>query len=397
MKKMLPFEKALKIVLAQEVTLASRKIAITKSYGAITAGEIRSAVDNPPFRQAAMDGYALRYIPGCTDYNLSDTSSDIPAGRVHTSGLKRGQAIRIFTGARLPDNADTVVAQEQVEFEKGMIRILDKQFIKGRNVRPAGSHFRKGQLLLPKGTRLNSGAIALLAQSGRAGIQIARPPKVGVLVTGDELVPPGKRLKGAEIYESNSATLGALLAARGISEVRFELVSDDPVLIRKGLRTLLRSSDLILVTGGVSVGDYDHVPECLEANGVELLFHKIRQKPGKPVLFGRKGKCFVFGLPGNPGSVISCFHTLVSPLLNKMLGQKPFPNVMGVMKHEFKIKPGLTHFLKARLEDGAVEILDGQESYKVDAYVKANVLVMVPEDNEGLSPGDKVSCVPIVQ
>jgi molybdopterin molybdotransferase len=397
MKKLISFGQAWRIVCAQSVQLKTRKIPLTESRGFVVAKSVRASVDNPPFRQSAMDGYAIKWKPGSVVYTLPETGLDVPAGKWHSRPLKQGQAIRIFTGAMLPQPTDTVVAQELVEIDGNGIRILDKDFRKGRNVRPQGSHFKKGKLLLSQGCRINSGAIALLAQSGITHISVAKRPKVAVLVTGDELVSSGKQLKGAGIYESNSSTLLALLDTRGIKEVRLSLVPDDPIRIQKALRTLLRWADILLVTGGVSVGDYDHVPSCMQAIGVDLLFHKVRQKPGKPILFGRKGQRYVFGLPGNPGSVISCFHTLVAPLLSKWEGEKIQLPMQGLLKQKINFKPGLTHFLKARLENGVVEILDGQESYKVDAYVKANVLAMIPDTCHSLNTGDPVACIPIHQ
>lgn len=397
MKKMIPFDQALSLVLSSKLKVKTRRMPLLVSHGFVAAEDILALVDSPPFHQSAMDGYALRYKLETKAYALPDSLLDIPAGKLHAQQLKPGQAIRIFTGARIPDKADTVVAQEQVEVDNGFIRISDKDFRKGKNVRPKGSHFRKGAVLVSKGTRLNSGAVALLAQSGITHVVTAKPPRVGVLVTGDELISAGKPLTGAGIYESNSATLLAFLASCGITEVETCFVPDQSAQIRKGINTLLRRADVVLVTGGVSVGDYDLVPSSLEAAGVDVLFHKIRQKPGKPVLFGRKGHRFVFGLPGNPGSVISCFHTLVVPLLHKMVGKKPSPLIQGKLKSDVKVKPGLTHFLKAHLENGVVEILDGQESYKVEAYVKSNVLVMIPEEKGAIASGEQVACIPVLQ
>ncbi|KIO78601.1 molybdopterin-binding protein [Pedobacter lusitanus] len=370
-------------------------VSLAEAAGYTLAMDIYAKMDIPAFEQSSMDGYAIRY----EDRNLNL----IPVGEMQAGGqtqysLLPGQAIRIFTGAPLPENADTVVMQEKVELADGILKILDKQLISGMNVRPKGAETKTGELAIQKGCRLTPAAIGFLAGIGETEVPVYGIPSVGVVITGKELLQPGKELAFGQVYESNSYALTAALRQAQITKIKLYTADDQLDEVRLVMEQALQNNDVVLLTGGVSVGDYDFVVKAAELNKVTQVFHKIKQKPGKPLYFGLKGQQAVFGLPGNPSSVLSCFYQYVLPALQKMYAhvgvEKTQPGGLqireAVLTHEYKKAAGLTHFLKAYFENGNVTPLNAQESFRMSSFAQANCMIELAEEETGFPAGTKV-------
>ena len=364
---------------------------LSEACGMTLADSIFSQHDHPQFQQAAMDGYAFRYLDLENGKPLR-IMGESAAGSHEKIILGRQQAIRIFTGAPVPAGADTVVMQEKVNVEEGKLLIMDDTLRTGSNVRPAGSEISKGDCALEASTLLTPAAIGFLAGLGFTGLPVISRPRISIIVTGNELQRPGKPLEFGQVYESNSAMITAALGYLPVILNLPSWVEDDRPALEEAIRNALKSSDLILITGGVSVGDHDHTTSSLSTCGIEKIFHKVRQKPGKPLFFGRKDDCIVFGLPGNPSSVLTCFYLYVLPAIRKMLGiQKPIPEAITLpLATAYGKKPGLTHFLKGQYSGDEVRLLGAQESYRLSSFALANCLVELDEECTEVEKGQPV-------
>ncbi len=361
--------------------------------GYAVANDVFSPVDFPSFRQSAMDGYAFRFDDSDEDF-VFFVEREIQAGDItDLSSIDKGEAIRIFTGAKVPDETDTVVMQEDVLVNGKEIRITNIDLKKGSNIRPVASQTRKGDCILKKGTVITAGAAGLLAGVGLSTIEVYTRPRCLILNTGRELVKPGHELQKGQIYESNSYALVAALKQLHLDVCEIVWVDDDEQLTISAIQTALEKTDMLLITGGVSVGDYDFVDSALEKNGVTKIFHKVKQKPGKPLYFGTKGNKIIFGLPGNPGSVLTCFYEYVVHCLHLKMGfaDNGLLTIRLPLLHDISKKAGLTHFLKGKIKSTGVEVLDHQESYKMNAFAEADCLIVVDEATTDIQKGELVN------
>src|SRR6478735_2601251 len=279
---MIQVDEALSIIAKNSSKMPIRKIKVTKSLGFILAEAIYSPMDMPPFRQSAMDGYA--FIHG--ELQQFDVVSTSQAGDFSNKKIKNNQAVRIFTGAFVPDNLDTVVMQEHTTLVDGIVEI-NKMPAPFANVRDKAEQIKEGELVLEKDTLITPAAIGFLACLGITEIMVYSKPKVAIVVTGNELVKMGEKLPKGKIYESNSIMVESALRGIGIKKIEMFRVEDNLKATKKILKKCLSRFDIVLVSGGISVGDYDFVQEALLANGVQELFYKINQKPGKPLFFGK--------------------------------------------------------------------------------------------------------------
>jgi molybdopterin molybdotransferase len=367
---------------------------IEASHGYYVAEDITCPVDSPPFDNSAMDGYAFRF----SDHELNKeilVIGELAAGANYRKALLAGEATRIFTGAMIPEGADTVVMQEKINLAGTRLMIQDPQLKKGANIRKAGSQNHKGDTAILKGTKINAATIGFLASMGFSKIKVYDKPRVAIIITGDELMDAGQDLIPGHIYESNAATLKPALISLGVHSILYARMPDDEMKITEAIRTMIPLSDMILVSGGISVGDYDFTARALANNGVNTIFYKVKQKPGKPVLFGKKDDKVFFALPGNPASVMNCFYNFVLPAINRMqnAGECFLKSVRLPLKSDCVKKPGLSVFLKAKLDKDKVVLLDGQESYKMNSFAHADCLVYLPEQQGSLSAGEIVEVI----
>lgn len=364
-------------------------VPIQNAVGYTLGSDVFSKWDIPNFDQSSMDGYAIRYAD-CDQ--VLNVVSIIPAGNKNQQSIKEGEAMRIFTGAPFPIGADTIVMQEHVEvIDHHKIILKDLTIQLGQHVRKAGSEVSKHSLAMAAETNLSAAAIGYLAGIGISEIEIYKAAKVSLILTGNELQSVGKPLAFGQVYESNSFQLKAALKQIGIQDIEVFQVKDDLDELKKAMDQALATSDVLLLVGGVSVGDFDYVIKAADESGITQHFHRIRQKPGKPIYFGTKNEKLVFGLPGNPSSALTCFYLYVAPALEKMMN-KPNQNkfIKAKMVIDYSKKPGLTHFLKAQYDGEFAMPLHAQESYRLQSYAQANCLLVLPEEMECVKAGDEI-------
>lgn len=356
---------------------------IGDALGAVLTEDVIAPTDMPPFNQAAMDGYAVRTrdLQSCRQLPVAGEAA---AGRPFKGAMLPGTAVRIFTGAPVPDGADRVIAQEDVQAENGCLQ-AGRQLSRGKsNIRKTGHLIGKGKPVLKKGQVLTPAGIAFLAAAGIARVKVIRRPRIAVFVTGDELKAPGLRLGEGQVYECNSFALAAAVRSLDLKLVEAVHLPDDLRVMAGALRKSMEGSDMVLICGGISVGKYDHTKEVLGKLGVEAIFYKVKQKPGKPLFFGRRGNTFLFGLPGNPAAVLTCFYEYVYPAIVAMAGRKR----VVIRKKKMTLsaschkKRGLTLFLRGKTKGKFVMPLRGQESFMLRSFAMADCLIHLPE-NEG--------------
>lgn len=388
---MISVAEAMQIVLTHSGKLQPENKALPDALGLVLSENVISSAHIPPFDQSAMDGYALRFADLETFVQLQ-IYGEAPAGNPALPPLPDGFAARIFTGAPVPPNADTVVMQEKVTVTGNLLTVADPLLKSGANIRVKGSQCKQGDVVLPAGIQLTAGAIGFLAMIGKQQVLVQPPPRIAILVTGKELVVPGQQLLPGQVYDCNSYSLQAALKNMRLPAPAIYRLPDDLAQITDCLTQILPSCDIALITGGVSVGDYDLVPRALQLCGVQTLFHKVKQKPGKPLLLGKKKQCLVFGLPGNPASVFTCFYRYVVPAIQNMMAMPFYPNGHSCqLASEWHKKPGLTVLLKGNINaDGYAVSLPNQESYLMDSFAYANCLIELPEEQTRFEAGQAV-------
>lgn len=385
-------KKAKEIIEKEIFKTVENKISLKDSLHYYTAQNIYAPLDVPNFDNSAMDGYAFSYkdFEECKKIKVSYT---IQAGDSNIPSLRSGEAIRIFTGAPIPHGADTVIMQEKISLKNDYLIFNDSQIKKGQNIRLRGSQSKKGDLLISSNTKITAGVLGFLAGFGFTHLYVNSYPKIGIIVTGNELTEVGNPLEFGQIYETNSWALQAALQELNILPTILIKVKDNKELTLQAIKKAWEKADILLITGGISVGDYDFVQEALENLGTKKLFYKIQQKPGKPIYFGKKENQFVFALPGNPASVLTCFYQYVHPFIEGIKGRKNFyeEKYLGALSSDFEKNNNLTLFLKAYEKDGKVKILSAQESYKMDNFSKSNCIAEIEGGPRILKQGEKIS------
>ena len=378
--------------------LSAESLSLAEAVGHVLADDLLAPLALPPFRQSSMDGYAVHHA----DVTQAGTSLPVVAESRAGTGvplvLERGTAVHILTGAPVPDGATAVVMREKVARVGDQATFELYPVIENENVRAIGQQIKKGDVALPKGTYLTPGSVGFLAGLNITTVRVYRKPSVGILVTGDELVQPGGAPSGegtlrfGQIYESSSAMLAAVLRAEGITDIMIRYIADDADATTAALRELAEANDVVLSTGGVSVGDYDFVGTSLEEIGVETVFYKVRQRPGKPLYFGRNDNTFIFALPGNPAATLVCYYQYVLPALRRLSGRKDcfLPKLKLPITHAFSFKGERDEFLKATATTTSVTPLEGQESFVLRSFAIANALIYLPSSQNSVQPGDLV-------
>jgi molybdopterin molybdotransferase len=377
-------------VLARVHPLAAERVATPQALGRVLAADAAAASDLPPFDSSAMDGYAVRAAdtPG-TLRIVGESAAGRPAGRA----LGAGEAIAISTGAVVPAGADAVVPVEHVTSARDTVTV--EAVAQGANVRSRGGDAAAGAKVVGRGTRLGPSQLGALAAAGVATISCARRPQVTVLATGSELRPPGAPLAPGEIYEANGVLLAAQIAtAGGIAEVPQPVADEEPAL-RAALERALEA-DVLVSSGGVSVGAHDLVRRLLAEVGVEEQFWGVAVRPGKPLFFGVRGEALVFGLPGNPVSSLVGFELFVRPALAALQGAEPGPAFEpGRLAAAVRRNPVRDELLRAASridgDDVVLEPLTGQGSHMIVRAAAADALVLVPRGDGELAAGTHVS------
>jgi molybdopterin molybdotransferase len=381
-----------KSILKQSSILGkNEQIPLEDSFGRYLAEDIFSPLDIPFFDNSAMDGYAIKWKDGDNSRKLR-LFDKIKAGDLKESGIETDEAIRIFTGAPVPKGADTIIPQEWVKVDGEKITFDIGKFEKGANSRSKGAQNKKGDLIAHKGSHISPGMVGLLASIGLAKVPVHSLPSVGIILTGDELLEIGQEMQFGKVYNSNGPVLKTYLQQLGIEEIDMLEAVDDLEILQKTIDGFLNKFDVLILSGGISVGDYDFVKKCLENSGVKQLFYKIRQKPGKPIYVGQKNKQWVFALPGNPASTLTCFNQYVKPCLMAWMGSADSFEPTGIFPlfSEFNKKTGITLFLKAKMSNGQVHILPGQESFNLISYGTANCIAEIEEESDYMEAGTKV-------
>jgi molybdopterin molybdotransferase len=395
---MIDFQDALREVLARAKTLPGESVPLAGALGRTLARDIRADGAIPPFAKATMDGYAVRTIdtrpPEGAAFVELEVTEDLPAGRVSRRTLGPEQAARIMTGAPLPRGADAVVMVEDTEKSGGRVKIL-RPACAGDNTGEAGEDIKKGELVLTKGELIGPAEVGMLAALGHASVWVSRRPKAAVIATGDEIVEPGQKARPGQIRNSNGHALRAMALQAGAEASYLGIARDRNSSLKLKIRKA-SEADLLILSGGVSVGDYDLVREELGALDVRPVFWRVRIKPGKPIYFGLRGRQLVFGLPGNPTSAMVTFHLFVRPAIDKMLGRKSAGLRPGkaVVEKEISVKPGRTQFLRGILASDGPELrvdpFPDQRSGVLKSMVKSQALIVVPAEVSRIDQGETV-------
>jgi molybdopterin molybdotransferase len=390
--ELLSLEEAQRRILERVVRLPAEQVALQDAAGRVTAAGVESRVDLPPFDSSAMDGFALRAAdtPG-----LLPVVERIAAGRPASRALAAGETMAIATGGAIPEGADAVIPIEYVVDRGNEIEIAER-VDSGADIRPRGGDIRAGQVVVPGGMRLGAAQLGALAAAGVADIPATRRPRAAVLSTGTELQPPGTDLGPGQIYEANGVLLAAQLATAGAEVERLEPVADDEAAHRAALQAGLEG-DVLVSSGGVSVGPHDLVRSVGGELGVEEVLWGVAVKPGKPLSFGVRGRTLVFGLPGNPVSCLVCFELFVRPAVLALQGlAEPLPRFEpGRLAKSVRPNQARTELVRARsrIVDGEVELeaVTGQESHMIARAAGADTLILVPAGGEELAAGSPIS------
>lgn len=317
----MPVSEALQRVLAEAAPRAAETVPLEDAFGRVLAGDLAAERTQPPADVSAMDGYAVRADDVAIAPATLDVIGEVAAGHPFEGALGPGQAARIFTGGLVPDGADCVVIQEVTKRDGNRVTI-ERSAIRGKNIRRKGIDFREGQILLARGTRLNDRDLMLAASMNYAQVQVYRRPKVAIIGTGDELVAPGGELKNGEIVYSNGFAITALARTEGAEARDFGVARDTLDDIAAHVGTAREwGADVLVTSGGASVGEHDLVQRALKAEGLDLSFWRIALRPGKPMMHGRLGSLRVLGMPGNPVSSYVCSFLFLVPLIRKLAGR----------------------------------------------------------------------------
>ena len=384
---MVTIEEALKILTDQQVKLKTEIRNLSECLGFSLSKDIVASFDMPSFDNSAMDGYALSGIS--KEYIIV---GEVAAGDESRVTLKEGEAARIFTGAKVPENTTAVMMQEKTK-TTGNKLFLDQEPRDGQSIRKRGEELKKGQVVFEKGYTITPAGIGMIGGLGLDKVEVFKKPVINLITTGNELVLPGKEKQEGQIYESNSFALASACEKYGFKCIDKKQIEDDFKAIKAGIKESLEHTDVLILSGGISVGDYDFVKQALEENGVEELFYKVFQKPGKPLYFGRKGDKFVFALPGNPASSLSCFYIYVLPLLYKLSGSSKtgLERYTFSASHDFENRSDRPSFLKVKIENNEVEILDGQGSSMIRSMALGNALAFLDAETS-VKKGDLIIC-----
>jgi len=387
---------ALKCVLESVKKLDAETVRLEQSLNRVLAEGVRANRDQPPYDVSAMDGYALRSADLATVPATLAVIEDIKAGDMPCKTIQAGQCARIMTGAPVPAGADAVIRVEDTRAAGAGHVQIDHAVRAGNDIRCLGENMRNGEIVLTAGTEITPGVIGILATVKRAHLQVTRRPRVAILSTGNELEDMNEPVDPNKIPNSNSYALMAQVQALGIEPSLLGIARDDPAELAEYLQRGLHF-DVLLVSGGSSVGVHDYVRPTIESLGVKMLFWRVSMKPGHPLAFGTTSQTAVFGLPGNPVSSMVCFEEFVAPALRHMMGHTRLyrRTVNARLAHAVKVRPGRTEFIRVTLsrdDAGYIATSTGTQSSGVSlSMARADGLLVVSAASSGLAAGETVT------
>ncbi len=397
-KGLLSVAEAQRQILSAVPVCSSEQIPVSDGLGRVLAEDHLSRRNQPPLAVSAMDGYAVRAHDVASLPATLRIIGYAPAGHPFDGRIGPGEAVRIFTGSVMPEGADSVVIQENTELENETVRIVAGETPEGRYVRPSGLDFREGDALLKAGQVLTARDVGLAASMNRPWLTVRRKPRIAVLATGDEIVMPGDPLEIGQIVSSNALALRAFITATGGESVDLGIAPDEA----DGLRRLAaggQGADILLTTGGASVGDHDLVQDVLGDIGLEVDFWRIAMRPGKPLIFGKIGRSFLLGLPGNPVSSLVCAVMFLAPAIRKMLG------MTDIMPRRSTAQLGSNlgrndereDYLRATLSDDGKTAFafSRQDSSMFATMARAEALIIRPPHAPAASKGEDVEVIPL--
>jgi len=398
---MLQVAEALKILLDDVRPLDAVEVALEAAFGRVIAEPVAADRDFPPTDRSAMDGFAVRAADATSAPAVLRVTGELPAGRSADGVVvNSGEAVRIFTGGVIPAGADAVVMVEQTEEdrERGTVRVLEPPAV-GQHIRGRGEDVKAEEIVLVPGTRVGPAEVAALAAVGRTRLRVVRAPRVAVISTGDEVVDAEVPPAPHQVRNSNGRMLLAQLAGMGLKSTDLGIVTDDPARLDASLARGLEG-DVLLLTGGVSVGEYDIVGSALVRAGCKILFHKVAMRPGKPILAAQREGCLVLGLPGNPVSAFTGFHVFVTPALRRLMGhpEPVVPPIRATLLDRVHRKPGRLTYQLARLSwrDGRPVVVPVRSASSGDvlSLARANAFIVVPGGTDAVEAGADVDVVP---
>ncbi|SDE70745.1 gephyrin-like molybdotransferase Glp [Sporomusa acidovorans] len=404
MKTGIPLEEAQTTLLELVRPVKECHVSLAEAVGRLLSQDIRTAINLPPFDKSPLDGYALQ--AGDTETASSENPAilqvieEVRAGFVPEKQVTPGTAIKVMTGAPLPAGADVIIKFEDVARTGNQLKVM-YPLQAGSNIIRAGEDVRQGELIAAKGTVLTPPLVGLLAGIGVAAVPVFSKAKVAILSTGDEVIDPSEKLRPGKIYNSNLHSLGACCSQLGAAPVMMGVVPDEQAAIVEHISRALALSDLVITTGGVSVGDYDIVPAALKQIGAEIIFWKVDMKPGSPIIAAQYNNKLIIGLSGNPAAAFITFDLIVAPLIKRMLGFESGlpPKISAILKDNFNKSSQQRRFLRAKVEiinNIRYAKLTGEQSNGVlKSMIDCNILIDVPAGNGPLVAGQEVSAVVI--
>ncbi|MCX6285120.1 MAG: molybdopterin molybdotransferase MoeA [Bacteroidetes bacterium] len=388
---MIPFEEALNIVLNNAIPFGEEVVGMESAAGRILSRDVFSDIDMPPFDKSAVDGFACRMRDAGYGMELRVIET-IAAGSVPSMAIQEGECSRIMTGGMLPVGADAVIMVEDTEISSaGTIKFIKEKT--AINICYRAEDIRNGQKVLEKGTRIEPAHFAVLASVGNTGIHVARQPHIGIISTGNELVEPGQKPEGARIRNSNAWQL--LAQARQIPALcsYYGIADDSLEELKDKISMGLFEADIVILTGGVSMGDFDYVPEAMESLGAKILFKSVAIQPGRPTVFARYNEQFIFGLPGNPVSSFVLFELMVKPFVLKMMGCNEIPRVHAMpMGVDFsRKKSSRKSVIPVTVDGGAVYPIEYHGSAHINAYTRAGGMMIMDIGQTEIRKGEPVN------
>ncbi|WP_170586828.1 molybdopterin molybdotransferase MoeA [Ruegeria arenilitoris] len=390
---MITVEEARQLLFGLVATMPEEQIALADAAGRVLMRDVKAERDQPPFAASSMDGYALKSAE-VERHAMFKVIGEAAAGQRFTGTVGPGQAVRIFTGAPVPEGADFVVIQEDTDLRGDLLTITEDPGQK-TNIRPAGVDFTIGDTVSAPRV-LSPEDLALLAAMNVPFVSVATKPQIALIATGNELVMPGETPGPDQIIASNSFGIKALLEKAG-AHVRMLPVAQDTLSSLETAFGLAEGADLVVTIGGASVGDYDLVAEASQRLGLEQSFYKVLMRPGKPLMAGRLGDAAMIGLPGNPVSAMVCGYLFLVPLVKRMLGIQTVDPILhqAILTEALPPNGPREHYMRARLESNGIRAFEDQDSSLLSVLARSNALLMRPPNDPARAAGETVSYLPI--